>query len=65
MSAINIDLIYGNRYYTTKIDKEAEAEMPEREAGLRSDCPSDPGKGLPSKGKNCVRKAEGMLGMPL
>lgn len=65
MSAINIDLIYGNQYYKPKVDKDAGSERRCLEQDLQPDCPSDPGKRVSQKGGDCVRQADTSQGRPL
>lgn len=65
MSAINIDLIYGNRYYTTKADKQAEPENPNAARDSGSANLSEPGKRAAHASENCGQKADIPQALPL
>lgn len=65
MSAINIDLIYGNRYYKPKTEQETNPENGSLQPALKSDCPSDSSVRSSQKDGNCALKTEGMQVMAL
>ena len=60
MSAINIDLIYGNRYYKPKTEQETKPKQGSLQPVLKSDCPSDPSERFSQEDGTCTLKTESM-----
>lgn len=65
MSAINIDLIYGNRYYKPKVEQKAGPKNASLQPALRRDCPSDASEQISHEDGTCGLKSESLQALPL